>query len=115
MEITFTIEIPPEQIRAMFAALKLEGGQTPDSQEEKVTIPAAGNILPFPGAKQAPAAEADKTVTKDDIYKIALELSKAGKQPELLNVFNMFGAAKLSELNPADYAAVLDELKKIGG
>ena len=44
MEITFTIEIPPEQIRAMFAALKLEGGQTPDSQEEKVTIPAAGNI-----------------------------------------------------------------------
>ena len=115
MEITFTIEIPPAQIRAMYAALKLEGGQAPDSQEEKITIPAVGNTIPFPGAKQAHAAEADKTVTKDDIYKIALELSKAGKQPELLNVFNLYGASKLSELNPADYAAVLEELKKIGG
>lgn len=115
MEITFTIEIPPEQIRAMYAALKLESGQAPDSQEEKIIIPTAGNITPFPGAKQAPAAEADKTVTKDDIYKIALELSKAGKQSDLLNVFNLYGASKLSELNPADYAAVLEELKKIGG
>lgn len=52
-------------------------------------------------------------VTKTDIRAIATAVSKAGKKAELKAALEAFGAAKLSEVNEADYPALKARLEAL--
>lgn len=52
-------------------------------------------------------------ITISDLRKKGTELTKAGKLPELQEVFAEFGAKKLSGLAEADYPAVMKRLEEL--
>lgn len=52
-------------------------------------------------------------VSKTDIRAIATAVSKAGKKAELKAALEAFGAAKLSEVNEADYPALKARLEAL--
>lgn len=52
-------------------------------------------------------------ITISDLRKKGTELTKAGKLPELQELFAEFGAKKLSGLAEADYPAVMKRLEEL--
>ena len=56
---------------------------------------------------------AEPKITISDLRKKGTELTKAGKLPELQEVFAEFGAKKLSGLAEADYPAVMKRLEEL--
>lgn len=62
-------------------------------------------------AEEPKAAEPEITIS--DLRKKGTELTKAGKLPELQEVFAEFGAKKLSGLAEADYPAVMKRLEEL--
>lgn len=63
-------------------------------------------------AEQAIETKTAENISKTDVRAIALKLSKAGKQAELKEIFNEFGAEKLSEVKEADYPALKAKLEE---
>lgn len=63
-------------------------------------------------APEEPKA-AEPEITISDLRKKGTELTKAGKLPELQEVFAEFGAKKLSGLAEADYPAVMKRLEEL--
>ena len=61
----------------------------------------------------AQAAEPAPGITISDLRKKGTELTKAGKLPELQEVFAEFGAKKLSGLAETDYPAVMKRLEEL--
>lgn len=69
---------------------------------------------PEPETVEEPkAAEPAPEITISDLRKKGTELTKAGKLPELQEVFAEFGAKKLSGLAEADYPAVMKRLEEL--
>lgn len=74
-----------------------------------------------PASPQEPKAAEDtppwedepKPITISDLRKKGTELTKAGKLPELQEVFAEFGAKKLSGLAEVDYPAVMKRLEEL--
>lgn len=60
-----------------------------------------------------PWEDEPKPITISDLRKKGTELTKAGKLPELQEVFAEFGAKKLSGLAEADYPAVMKRLEEL--
>lgn len=87
-----------------------------EAMPEQMTIPEVVTA-PWdePVTEPDPVAETKPNVTKDDLFAVALKLSKAGKQKALAEVFAKFGAKKLSGIDPKDYEACLKELNSLGG
>ena len=64
-----------------------------------------------PAADPEPAPAPARAVTKEDVRKAAIVLTKAGKTDELGEILGRYGAAKLSQVNAGDYSALLTDLE----
>ncbi len=106
MKITVTMELTQENLSKLRALL-------PDTE-----IPGQVSMFDSPSEKpvETPKTE-DKPITKTDIRAVALKLSKAGKQKELVDIFAKFGCKKLSDFDSRteDYPALMKELVSVNG
>ena len=118
MKITVTMELTQEnlsKLRALLPDTEIPGQVSMfDSPSEK-SVEAPKTEAPAPEA-EAPKIE-DKPITKTDIRAVALNLSKAGKQKELADIFAKFGCKKLSDFysRTEDYPALMKELVSVNG
>lgn len=103
------------------------GGRMPEDKELHVTsvkqeeevqlVPqTAAEVIEevFPKTEEvkvesAPTPDEQPHVTKEDVRSVFLKLIEGGKQQESKELTKKFGATKLSELKPQDYAAVYAE------
>lgn len=126
MKINLTLDLPESKLFELLSmcspafAVALRQG-APVSEKPDVNGDALAPRIEPPVAvpqsnPSAPQAEpAAPTVTKDDVFAMALKCSKAGKQKELAAAFKKFGAKKLSEIAADDYSALMKALSEIGG
>ena len=124
MKITVTMELTQEnlsKLRALLPDTEIPGQVSMfDSPSEKPVEPVA-EAPKTEAPASAPATEApkteDKPITKTDICAVALKLSKAGKQKELVDIFAKFGCKKLSDFDSRteDYPALMKELVSVNG
>lgn len=113
MKITLTLDLPESRLPELLNMCS--PGATisqPPAEKPDVNGDAPAPVQPEP---PAPANTAAPTVTKDDVFAMALKCSKAGKQKELAATFKKFGAKKLSEIAADDYPALMTALCEIGG
>lgn len=115
MKITLTLDLPESRLADLLSMCSPGTTISPPSVEK----PDVNGDVPAPAPRvepSAPQAEpAAPTVTKDDVFAMALKCSKAGKQKELAAAFKKFGAKKLSEIAADDYPALMKALSEIGG
>lgn len=52
-----------------------------------------------------------KTVTLEEVRAVLAEKSRSGFTKEVRELLNKHGAAKLSEVNPSEYTALLEEVE----
>ena len=106
--ITLTIEATPENLMKLAQAFgpgPAEQVKPEVTQEEKPMQPAL--VDPTVPEDTAP----QQAVTKQDVRKVALAMSKAGKNDQLGEILGRFGATKLSQVKEDDYAALLADLE----
>lgn len=119
MKITLTLDLPESKLPELLSICSpgvsfLQNAEKPSAPQP---VP---NENDLPATKPAPAntAEPDApetpTVTKADVFSMALKCSKAGKQKELAAAFKSFGAKKLSEVPESDYPALMKMLCNMG-
>lgn len=89
-------------INALSQILGAESKRNPKSETAQIPEPA-----------QTPEPTKEPEITISDLRKKGTELTKAGKLPELQEVFAEFGAKKLSGLAEADYPAVMKRLEEL--
>ena len=82
----------------------------PEAETEVKTDPASEETAP----DSAPAPE-EKPVSKTDVRAVATALTKAGKRDTLKAIFKKFGGEKLSDIQEADYPALMRELVAANG
>ena len=73
----------------------------------------------FSGTEQDAQPKEEKTPeaptsTKTDVRAVLAAKSAAGHKTEVQALLKKYGAAKLTEVNPADYAAIIKEAEVIG-
>ena len=81
-----------------------------EAETEVKTDPASEETAP----DAAPAPE-EKPVSKTDVRAVATALTKAGKRDTLKAIFKKFGGEKLSDIQEADYPALMRELVAANG
>jgi len=119
--ITVTVPLTAENIK-IISQLTTEppvSGWTKTVREELNKIQESDNTTakeskePEPSTTEKPVeTNSAESVSKTDVRAIALKLSKAGKQAELKEIFNEFGAEKLSEVKESDYPALKARLEE---
>jgi hypothetical protein len=62
-------------------------------------------------AEEAPA-KAEPVIKLEDVRAVLAEISRSGKTAEMKALLGKFGASKLSDVNPKDYAALLEAAKE---
>ena len=72
----------------------------------KAGKPAAKNTAKKPAAKQEPE---EKPLTLEEVRAVLAEKSRSGHTEEVRELLAKHGADKLSEIDPAEYAALLAE------
>lgn len=80
-------------------------------QKPKLEDPTVPEMVEPPAADPEPTPAPARTVTKEDVRKAAIVLTKAGKTDELSEILGRYGAAKLSQVNAGDYSALLTDLE----
>ncbi|QHQ61469.1 DNA ligase [Anaerocolumna sedimenticola] len=60
------------------------------------------------------SAPAEKPITLEVVRAVLAEKSRAGHTAEVRALLEMHGAAKLSEINPSEYPALLAEAEVLG-
>lgn len=60
---------------------------------------------------QEPTAP-EPAIKLEDVRTVLAEISRAGKTAEMKALLGKFGASKLSDVDPKDYAALLDAAKE---
>ena len=63
-----------------------------------------------PVTEETPAAPPIKL---EDVRTVLAEISRSGKTAQMKELLGRFGASKLSEVNPEDYAALLAAAKEV--
>ena len=63
-----------------------------------------------PVAEEAPAAPPIKL---EEVRTVLAEISRSGKTAQMKELLGRFGASKLSDVNPEDYAALLAAAKEV--
>ncbi|WP_017726742.1 hypothetical protein [Halalkalibacterium ligniniphilum] len=76
-------------------------------EPEKAETPPAEEPL-----KEAPA-EKDKTISLEEVREKLAQLSVAGKQKEVKELIQSFGAKKLGDVSSSDYAALLKKAEEL--
>lgn len=61
-----------------------------------------------------PEVPAEKTLTLEDVRAVCADKSRSGFMADVKAILNKHGAEKLSEINPAEYKALLAEVKVLG-
>ena len=74
--------------------------------------PVTKEPTPVPKSEPAPAAEA-KTYSFQEVRGIMAGLSGKGKKAEAKNLLQKYGASRLSEIKPEDYAALVADAEVI--
>lgn len=82
----------------------------PEVETEVKTDPASEETAP-----DATPAPEEKPVSKTDVRAVATALTKAGKRDALKAIFKKFGGEKLSDIQEADYPALMRELVAANG
>ena len=62
---------------------------------------------------EAPPEPEAPSIKVEDVRAVLSEISRAGKTTEMKSLLGKFGAAKLSEVDPKDYAALLTAAKEV--
>lgn len=123
--ITLTIAATPDNLRKLALAFGEEIDETLSKDHVPAHRKATGPNPPgspvvksveIPEGKEepAPAPEPEQTVTLSDIRAKASVLTKGEHRAELKALLDQFGAARVTELNEADYAAFYKGLEAIG-
>ena len=123
--ITLTIAATPDNLRKLALAFGEEIDETLSKDHVPAHRKATGPNPPgspvvksveIPEGKEepAPAPEPEQTVTLSDIRAKASVLTKGAHRAELKALLDQFGAARVTELNEADYAAFYKGLEAIG-
>ncbi|MGT2965302.1 hypothetical protein [Streptococcus acidominimus] len=68
-----------------------------------------GDVSSLPEKAEVRVAEEEKLVDIVEVRKLLAEKSKAGKTEEIRKLLQKFGASKLSEIEPSQYAQVMKE------
>lgn len=82
------------------------------SSATPAAIPQQAPVTEEPTPEPAPAAEA-KTYSFQDVRGIMAGLSGKGKKAEAKNLLQKYGANRLSEIKPEDYAALVADAEVI--
>ncbi|MCF0261219.1 MAG: DNA ligase [Erysipelotrichaceae bacterium] len=82
-----------------------------EQEAETVKKEAAPQKEAQPKEEKTPEAP---TPTKTDVRAVLAAKSAAGHKTEVQALLKKYGAAKLAEVNPADYAAIIKEAEVIG-
>ena len=110
MTVKITMEIPVEKLTELQALLNSE-------VEMPVPVPEVPAVVVAPIEEKKPEPvkqeEAPAKITKTMIRAKGIELTQAGKKAELTEVFNRFGAEKLSAVKEEDYAAIYAALEEL--
>ena len=77
-----------------------------DQLENKGAEPAAP-------PKEEPPAPSEPSIKEEDVRKVLTELSRRGRTQEMKALLAKYGAAKISEVDPKDYRALLDDAKEV--
>lgn len=85
-----------------------EAAPAPETETEVKTDPASEENAPD-------SAPEEKPVSKTDVRAVATALTKAGKRDALKAIFKKFGGEKLSDIQEADYPALMRELVAANG
>ena len=90
-----------EELRTAAASINAYQQFSGDDDEAKVT--------------EAPAKKKPKLELKlEDVRAVLAEKSRAGHTAEVRALLKKYGAAKLSEINPANYEALMKDAEVIG-
>lgn len=65
-------------------------------------------------SQPAPVGKKDKTYAFEDIRGLLAEKARSGGREEVKALLQKFGAARLSDVDPANYGALAVEAEKIG-
>ena len=135
-QITLTLDLTVEAAEALRAlAIALNGSEAKTDGMTQMSLDDLDNVAEEKPAAKPPAGKLPKTGTpkKEDkkpeapveskpttneavdltiVRAAALKLSKADKQDVLKEIFEKYGAAKLSDVPQADYPALLADLEE---
>lgn len=95
-------------------------GETIATDQPAVTKPASKNTKNAPESEQPPAAEEkiaaseSKSYTKEQVRGILAAKSAEGHGDEIRALLLKFGAKQLKQVDPKDYAALVQEAEVIG-
>ena len=67
----------------------------------------------FPEESKSEVSE-EKTLTLEDVRAVCADKSRSGFTEEVKAILNKHGVEKLSEVNPAEYKALLAEVEVLG-
>ena len=115
MEITIKVEdseLLQRREAVVNAVSQILGVELKRNPKSETTETPASPQEPEPETVEEPKA-AEPEITISDLRKKGTELTKAGKLPELQEVFAEFGAKKLSGLAESDYPAVMKKLEEL--
>jgi len=65
-------------------------------------------------SKSAKVAEPEKTVSLEEVRAVLADKSQSGLTAEVRELIGKYGAGKLSEVDPANYAALLKDAEGLG-
>lgn len=89
---------------------------TNDSMREKLSA-VASRLKDLTAAVEAVAAEfgeaEEKGPSLEEVRSVLAEISRAGKTAEMKALLGEFGAARLSDVSPTQYGALLEKAKVI--
>lgn len=75
--------------------------------------PSEAPTVEAPTTIEAPSEPESPSIKVEDVRAVLSEISRAGKTTEMKSLLGKFGAAKLSEVDPKDYAALLTAAKEV--
>lgn len=109
--ITITIApVTPAQIAAVTKLLQDYPALIDQPEEQPKTAPRASSAKASP----APAKSVEKTQPTLEQVRLKLtDLSQGGKKNEVAALIAEFGASKLTEVKPEDYAALMAKAEKL--
>jgi hypothetical protein len=104
----------PELVQAMQAlTMALQSGTVKPAQVEsvieKLETEAQKPVDKPSKPNQKPKADEAPTATLEDVRKMLSTLSQSGKQSEVRQLIALYGATKLTEIDPANYQDLIDK------
>jgi hypothetical protein len=101
-------------LRAVAASLSILADSIEGATPRDARPPEENSAANTDGVAAATAAEPAKPVTLEDVRAVLAEKSRSGHTAEIRELLLRHGAAKLSEIDPAEYTALLAEAEGIG-